>query len=111
MSLTRYSLLSGPLPLRSLRYILFAVGMILNVCAQSPGTVTVRLEFSNQVSYVDDEPDRAKWALNTQPTPPLPARNFGTVTGVADLVAVNVKPAKGALVCRVAHILYGFQQS
>ena len=83
----------------------------MNVCAQSPGTVTIRLDFSNQVSYVDDECDRTKWALNTQPTPPLPARNFGTVTGVADLVAVNGKRAKGALVCRVALFLYGFQQS
>jgi len=87
------------------RSILLVASLSVILYAQSPGTVTIRLELSNQVSYADDEPDRTRWATSNQVTPALSARNFGTATSIADLVAVNGRPAKGALVCRIALFL------
>ena len=71
--------------------------------AQSNGTVILRLDFRNAVGYVDDEPDRSKWATSTEITPPsFNQRNFGTFTHISDLARVNGTPVKGGVMCRFA---------
>src|SRR5215467_1110837 len=68
--------------------------------AQAPFSTTLELDVENIVSYASDLFDASKFATDPNVTTAAPVRNFRFVMAVGDLVAVNGKPAKGALVAR-----------
>src|SRR2546425_1293762 len=70
------------------------------VLAQVPFTATLELDVENIVSYASDVFDASKFATDPNLTAVAPARNFGFVMAVGDIVAVNSKPAKGTLIAR-----------
>jgi uncharacterized protein (TIGR03437 family) len=68
--------------------------------AQVPFSTTLELDVENIVSYASDVFDASKFATDPNRTTATPVRNFRFVMAIGDLVAVNGKPAKGALVAR-----------
>src|SRR6516162_8108129 len=68
--------------------------------AQVPFSTTLELDVENIVSYASDLFDASKFATDPNLTTAAPVKNFRFVMAVGDLVAVNGKPAKGALVAR-----------
>jgi uncharacterized protein (TIGR03437 family) len=78
--------------------------LILPACglAQMPGMV-MQVDIDNWVIYNYDVPDRTTWAQSAGPTVPAPAPPaFGSSLLLADIVAVNSKPAKGLALARFA---------
>jgi len=72
----------------------------LPALAQMPG-VTMEVDIDNFVVYNFDAPDWANWARLPGPvTAAVAPPGFGSFLAVADIVAVNGKPAKGAWVLR-----------
>ena len=82
---------------------LLAVASVAAFCqaggAQAPPAI-LKIDTENFVTYVFDETDRAKLATNPERTRPGPATNFGTLIFIADIVAVNGRPARGMHLCR-----------
>ena len=71
----------------------------LPIRAQAPAVLEVDVE--NIVSYSSDVFDAPKFATDPNlTTVAAGGRNFGFVMAVGDIIAVNGKPAKGALVVR-----------
>jgi uncharacterized protein (TIGR03437 family) len=71
-----------------------------------PATI-LKIELENETAYVGDTGDYSKLATDPNPTTPLPsgdatirARSFSWVMVIADIVAVNGKPAKGTMLER-----------
>src|SRR5881409_1663162 len=60
----------------------------------------LEIDVENIVSYSSDVFDASKFATDPNLTTAAPARNFGFVMAVGDIVAVNGKPAKGTLIAR-----------
>lgn len=84
-----------------------ATGMILLfavICkfahGQSPVQTTLVIDLQNVVEYQDDNGDPTKFAANPNITPSNTFKNFGVVTLIGDIVAVNGQPAKGTYVGR-----------
>ncbi len=67
---------------------------------QSPKSTTLVIDVSNYVEYQDDVADSSKYATNSKITPSTPPKNFFVATALADIVAVNGQPARGAFVQR-----------
>ncbi len=67
---------------------------------QSPQPTTLVIDINNYVEYQDDMADSSKYATNPNLTPSAPPKNFFVATALADIVAVNGQPAKGAFVQR-----------
>ena len=67
---------------------------------QSPSQTTLTVDLQNVVEYQDDNADPAKFATNPNVTPSVTFKNFGVVTLIGDIVAVNGQPAKGTYVGR-----------
>jgi hypothetical protein len=67
---------------------------------QSPQPTTLVIDINNYVEYQDDTPDSSKYATNSKITPSTPPKNFFVATALADIVAVNGQPARGAFVQR-----------
>ena len=68
--------------------------------AQMPGVV-MQVDIDNWVVYNYDLPDRTAWAQSPGPTVPAPAPPaFGSSLLLADIVALNGKPAKGVAIAR-----------
>jgi uncharacterized protein (TIGR03437 family) len=68
--------------------------------AQMPGVV-MQVDIDNWVVYNYDLPDRTAWAQSSGPTVPAPAPPaFGSSLLLADIVALNGKPAKGVAIAR-----------
>ena len=67
---------------------------------QSPQPTTLVIDINNYVEYQDDTPDSSKFATNSKVTPSSPPKNFFVATALADIVAVNGQPARGAFVQR-----------
>jgi uncharacterized protein (TIGR03437 family) len=65
----------------------------------TPATI-LEIDVENITSYSSDVFDASKFATDPNLTTPAPARNFGFVMAVGDIVAVNGKPAKGSLIAR-----------
>ena len=63
--------------------------------AQNPATTTVTIDIENYVEYLEDVADPAKYASTNTLTPATPLRNFISIAGIADIVAINGQPAKG----------------
>jgi hypothetical protein len=65
----------------------------------APATI-LKIGTENFTIYLNDETDFAKLAMNPERTNPKPFANFGALTIIADIVAVNGRPARGTHFCR-----------
>src|SRR5438445_11029253 len=72
--------------------------------AQAPAGVVLKIDLKDFVPYQIDVNDYAK--LATDPGIPLaaPVRTFGSFSSIADVVAVNGRPAKGTFVDRAGWV-------
>jgi hypothetical protein len=78
---------------------LCAVTCSLSSLAQAPPPITLRIEYENGVRYIYDSVDIPAFA--TVPNPLSQANpTFATYVLLADVVAVNGKPAKGVFLTR-----------
>ncbi len=70
---------------------------------QAPATI-LEIEVENFVTYFNDVTDYTRLAMDANRTSiAVQARNFAQSVGVADIVSVNGKPAKGVLTERRVH--------
>jgi len=67
---------------------------------QSPLQTTLVVDLQNVVEYQDDNGAPEKFATNSNITSAATFKNFGVVTLIGDIVAVNGQPAKGTYVGR-----------
>src|SRR2546427_9531452 len=58
------------------------------------------VDIGNTVFYVNDVSDYSKLAIDSNPTSATIPKNFHSFLGIADIVAVNGQPVKGAWVSR-----------
>ena len=65
---------------------------------------TMEIEVENWTRYLYDVSDYSKLATDPSATTPIQPKNFGTFLGVADIVAVDRKPAKGTWTARATII-------
>jgi uncharacterized protein (TIGR03437 family) len=78
----------------------FATSVFL-VHAQTAPAAILKIEIENYAAYVDDATDSAKLASDPSAAPSSAAgKTFATFLGIADIVAVNGKPAKGTWVVK-----------
>ena len=84
---------------------LFAV-RLRQASAQAPEVVTLELERENTVAYVYDLADPSRFATSANMVN-ANLRNFMPFIGVADIVSVNGKPARGSWVTRGQFIMLG----
>src|SRR2546429_9992350 len=62
-------------------------------CGQIPTVIQIDIE--NYAAYYADNPDYSKLAGAAQAVAPVSAKTFSSFFGLADIVRVNAKPAKG----------------
>jgi hypothetical protein len=74
--------------------VLLAAGNCYLALGQAPPTI-LTIDVANLVEYQADIYEPSKWGSNPNVTPWAGAREFDVVTILADIVAVNGKPAKG----------------
>ena len=72
---------------------------------QTPPSTTLVIDLQNVVEYQDDAGNPAKFATDPNRAPSATFINLGVGTVIADIVAVNGKPAKGIYVARSRGIL------
>src|SRR5215471_17139205 len=70
--------------------------------AQSRPATIFQVDIANATFYNYDTFDNTKLATNPLATTPVAAPNFQMVLGIADIVAVNGKPARGIQVVRLS---------
>lgn len=76
---------------------IFAVSYPASLAQEAPATILeIRLE--NAVNYIADVSDSSKFATDPNQTTPAAARTFGAPVLIADIVAVNGRPAKGTAI-------------
>jgi len=81
--------------------LLAACAAVLLGQTQLPPVVVLEIDTENDVIYRFDTPDVTKLATQSSPTPPaLTTRSFMDGSYIADIVAVNRKPAKGLWINR-----------
>ena len=68
------------------------------------GVKTMEIDVENWTRYLNDVTDYFRLATDPSATTPIDPRNFGTFLGVADIVAVDGKPAKGTWTARATII-------
>ena len=73
--------------------------------AQAPASTTLTVDLQNLVEYQQDISDTSQFATNPAVTPAVTFKNFGVVTLIGDIVAVNGQPAKGTYVGRSRSIV------
>ena len=73
--------------------------------AQAPAVTTLEIDVANYRRHPVDISDPLKFATDPNPAPSLGNRTFGSLVLMADIVAVNGKPAKGLLVTRGTHVM------
>ncbi len=66
--------------------------------AQAPQFATLDIEFENAVGYGDNVADPSQRATSPNPVTPTSIINLTPFVGIADIVSVNGKPAKGSWV-------------
>src|SRR5260370_52324 len=64
----------------------------------------MQIDGEHWTRYLNDVSDYSKLATDPNATPPVEPKNFGTFLGVADIVAVDRKPAKGTWTARATII-------
>src|SRR5690349_7211247 len=72
--------------------------------AQAAPATILKIGTENFTIYLNDETDFAKLATNAEQTRAKPYTNFATLIILADIVAVNGKPARGLHHCRGLHV-------
>jgi hypothetical protein len=72
---------------------------------QAPPQTTLVVDLQNVVEYQADISDSSKFATNPSLTPSAGFKNFGVVTLLGDIVAVNGQPAKGTYAGRTRPIV------
>jgi uncharacterized protein (TIGR03437 family) len=68
-------------------------GATCSAFGQVPTVIQINIE--NYAYYYADNPDYSKLASSQQAVPPVSAKTFSSFIGLADIVRVNGKPAKG----------------
>jgi hypothetical protein len=68
--------------------------------AQAPAPTVLTIDLQNVVEYQADISDTSKFATSPGITPSATFKNFGAVTLIGDIVAVNGQPAKGTYIGR-----------
>jgi hypothetical protein len=69
--------------------------------AQTVPAAILQVDIDNYVAYVNDTADVANLATDTNlTTSPAAAKTFATLLGIADIVAVNGKPARGTWIVK-----------
>jgi len=64
-------------------------------CAFGQIPTVIQIDIENYGAYYADNPDYSKLAGSQQAVPPVSAKTFSSFIGLADIVRVNGKPAKG----------------
>src|SRR5207247_813931 len=64
-----------------------------------PATI-LTVDVGNTVFYVNDVSDYSKFAIDANPTSAISPKNFNSFLTIADIVAVNGQPTKGAWAAR-----------
>ncbi|MEB2362268.1 MAG: hypothetical protein HUU41_02705 [Bryobacteraceae bacterium] len=77
------------------RFVCVLAAWVPALLAQSPRVALLEVELSNMVSYRMDVSDPAMLASTGRLVDSIPNRGFLGFVGIADVVAVNGKPAKG----------------
>ena len=85
--------------------ILLAAAGNYSAVAQVSPTATLEVDVENIVSYSSDVFDASRFATDPNITTATPARNFGFIMAVGDIVSVNGEPAKGSLLVRLQSIV------
>jgi len=88
-----------------LAVILLAAAGSYSAAAQVTYSTTLEVDVENIVSYTSDVFDASRFATDPNLTTATPARNFGFIMAVGDIVAVNGEPAKGSLLVRLQSII------
>ena len=68
-------------------------GMVCSAFCQIPSVIQIDIE--NYAYYYADNPDYSKLAGSQQAVPAVSTKTFSSFIGLADIVRVNGKPAKG----------------
>lgn len=71
-------------------------------CAFSQIPTVIQIDIENFAAYYADNPDYSKLARSQQAVPPVSTGTFSSFIGLADIVRVNGKPAKGTWTVRGA---------
>ena len=77
-----------------------ALSVSVSSFAQNAPNSIIAVDIENVVIYQQDTGDATKFATNPNIVAPPPIRNFVPVIWIADVVAVNGKPAKGTWTVR-----------
>ena len=91
--------------------VLVGITAVPALLAQSPPPVVVTVDVENIVEYEADVPDVSKMAATPGKTAGASSNNFYAVLWVADVVAVNGKPAKGTWTVRGNQLFRGPNQT
>jgi uncharacterized protein (TIGR03437 family) len=83
---------------------MLATAATLPSIAQTPTVIQVDIE--NYAYYYADNPDYSKLAGTAQAVPPVSTKTFSSFIGLADIVRVNGKPAKGTWTIRATTTNY-----
>src|SRR5258706_7271035 len=73
----------------------FALLAGLAGCASSQIPTVIQIDIETYAAYYADNPDYNKLAGSQQAVPPISTKTFSSFIGLADIVRVNGKPAKG----------------
>src|SRR5690242_20090578 len=84
--------------------ILCATACLRSGLAQTAPPTILEVDVENFVSYVMDTPDVTKYATLPNITPAAVPKNFYTTIALADIVAVNGRPAKGTLAQQILRL-------
>jgi uncharacterized protein (TIGR03437 family) len=82
------------------RLLLYAAFCCTLAHAQTPMPTVLSIDLQNVVEYQADISDPSKFATSPGVTPAVTFKNFGAVTILGDIVAVNGQPVKGLYVGR-----------
>jgi hypothetical protein len=83
---------------------LLVLGFVSGPLAQAIPPVTLQVDVSNFVIYEGDVFDYSRFATSPGLLPAPANRTFGTFTAIADIVNINGKAARGALVFRTTRL-------
>jgi len=82
---------------------LWAASRHVSLAQVAPATI-LEIDLENRVQYVGDVSDVSKLASDPSVTTPVPSKNFAPVLILADIVAVNGRPATGTSVFHLRQI-------
>ena len=73
------------------------IGMLIGAtcCAFGQNPTVIQIDIENYAYYYADNPDYSKLAGSQQAVPPVSTKTFSSFIGLADIVRVNGKPARG----------------